>query len=220
MIAFWDTFLPQIFAGSVITIELIVVSVPIGVALAITLGVARVYGNRPVSLVATSIVGIFRGFPAIVTLFIIFFALPDVGVFFSPYWSAVLGFVLVTGAYQSEYVRGAIQSVQTGQSLAAEALGMSKPQEVVHIILPQALRAALPGISNEIIYLILYSSLASYIGVQEIFAVARTFNSLEFKPIEIFLTAGLMYAAIATVCFVGFRLLERRFRIPGLEAAR
>ncbi len=220
MIAFWDTFLPQIFAGSVITIELIVVSVPIGVALAITLGVARVYGNRPVSLLATSIVGIFRGFPAIVTLFIIFFALPDVGVFFSPYWSAVLGFVLVTGASQSEYVRGSIQSVQTGQSLAAEALGMSKPQEIVHIILPQALRAALPGISNEIIYLILYSSLASYIGVQEIFAVARTFNSLEFKPIEIFLTAGLMYAAIATVCFVGFRLLERRFRIPGLEAAR
>lgn len=203
-----------------ITIELIVVSVPIGVALAITLGVARVYGNRPVSLLATSIVGIFRGFPAIVTLFIIFFALPDVGVFFSPYWSAVLGFVLVTGAYQSEYVRGSIQSVQTGQSLAAEALGMSKPQEIVHIILPQALRAALPGISNEIIYLILYSSLASYIGVQEIFAVARTFNSLEFKPIEIFLTAGLMYAAIATVCFVGFRLLERRLRIPGLEAAR
>jgi polar amino acid transport system permease protein len=143
-----------------------------------------------------------------------------VGVFFSPYWSAVLGFVLVTGAYQSEYVRGSIQSVQTGQSLAAEALGMSKPQEIVHIILPQALRAALPGISNEIIYLILYSSLASYIGVQEIFAVARTFNSLEFKPIEIFLTAGLMYAAIATVCFVGFRLLERRLRIPGLEAAR
>jgi polar amino acid transport system permease protein len=97
---------------------------------------------------------------------------------------------------------------------------MSKPQEVFHIILPQALRAALPGISNEIIYLILYSSLASYIGVQEIFGVARTFNSLNFRPIEIFLTAGLVYAAIATVCFLGFRLLERRFRIPGLGATR
>jgi polar amino acid transport system permease protein len=194
--------------------------VPIGVALAVILGVGRVYGNRPVSLAATSIVGIFRGFPAIVTLFIIFFALPEVGIFFSPYWSAVLGFVLVTGAYQSEYVRGAIQSIHTGQSLAAEALGLSKQQEVVHIILPQALRAALPGISNEIIYLILYSSLASYIGVQEIFAVARTFNSLNFRPIEIFLTAGLIYAAIATVCFAGFRIVERKFRIPGLEAAR
>jgi polar amino acid transport system permease protein len=204
----------------VITVELIVVSVPIGVALAIVLGVARVYGNRAVSLVATSIVGIFRGFPAIVTLFIIFFALPEVGIFFSPYWSAVLGFVLVTGAYQSEYVRGSIQSIYAGQSLAAEALGMSKSQEVIHIILPQALRAALPGISNEIIYLVLYSSLASYIGVQEMFGVARTFNSLNFRPIEIFLTAGLIYAAIATVCFVGFRTLERKLRIPGLEAAR
>ncbi len=193
---------------------------PIGVALAIILGVARVYGNRPVSLLATTIVGIFRGLPAIVTLFIIFFALPDVGIFFSPYWSAVLGFVLVTGAYQSEYVRGSIQSVQSGQSMAAQALGMNRSQEIVHIILPQAIRAALPGISNEIIYLILYSSLASYIGVQEMFAVARTFNSLEFRPIEIFLSAGLVYAAIATVCFAGFRMLERRLRIPGLEMAR
>jgi polar amino acid transport system permease protein len=194
--------------------------VPIGVALAITFAVARVYGNRPVSLLATSIVGIFRGFPAIVTLLIIFFALPEVGIFFSPYWSAVLGFVLVTGAYQSEYVRGAIQSIHLGQSLAAQALGMSKLEEIVHIILPQAIRAALPGISNEIIYLVLYSSLASYIGVGEIFAVARSFNSLEFRPMEIFLTAGLIYAAMATACFVGFRMLERKLRIPGLEAVR
>jgi polar amino acid transport system permease protein len=194
--------------------------VPIGVALAVILGVARIYGNRFVSYIATTIVGIFRGFPAIVTLFIIFFALPDLGILFSPYWSAVLGFVLVTGAYQSEYVRGSIQSIHAGQSLAARALGMSKSEEVLHIILPQALRVALPGISNEIIYLILYTSLASYIGVQEMFSVSRTFNSLNFRPIEIFLSAGLLYAAIATVCFVGFRLLERKLRIPGLEAAR
>ena len=193
---------------------------PIGVALAIILGVARVYGNKSVSFVATTIVGIFRGFPAIVTLFIIFFALPEVGILFSPYWSAVLGFVLVTGTYQSEYVRGSIQSIHAGQSLAAQALGMRKSEEVVHIILPQALRVALPGISNEIIYLVLYTSLASFIGVQEMFSVSRTFNSLNFRPIEIFLSAGLVYAAIATVCFVGFRLLERKLRIPGLEAAR
>jgi polar amino acid transport system permease protein len=190
------------------------------VALAILLGVARVYGNKPISLLATAIVGVFRGLPAIVTLFIIFFALPEIGVFFSPYWSAVIGFVLVTGAYQSEYVRGSIQSVEAGQSLAAQALGMSKLQEVVHIILPQAIRAALPGISNEIIYLILYSSLASYIGVQEMFGIARTFNSLEFQPIPIFLTTGLVYAAIAGICFAAFRVIERIFRIPGLEIPR
>ncbi len=193
---------------------------PIGVALAITLAVARVYGSRSISLFATSIVGLFRGFPAIVTLLIIFFALPELGIFFSPYWSAVLGFVLVTGAYQSEYVRGAIQSVDVGQSLAAQALGMSKLQEIIHVILPQAIRVALPGISNEIIYLVLYSSLASYIGVEEIFAVARSFNSLRFRPIEIFLTAGLIYAAMATVCLTGFKLLEGKLRIPGIEVAR
>lgn len=193
---------------------------PLGIFLAIVLAVARVYGNRPVSLLATGIVGLFRGFPAIVTLLIIFFALPDLGIFFSPYWSAVIGFILVTGTYQSEYVRGAIQSIDVGQSLAAQALGMRKLEEVVHIILPQAIRGALPGISNEIIYLVLYSSLASYIGVEEIFAVARHFNSLQFRPIEIFLTAGLIYASMATACLAGFRMLERKLRIPGLEVAR
>ncbi len=164
--------------------------------------------------------GLFRGFPAIVTLLIIFFALPQVDIFFSPYWSAVIGFILVTGAYQSEYVRGAIQSIDVGQSLAARAVGMSKFNEVSHVILPQAIRIALPGISNEIIYLVLYSSLASYIGVEEIFAVARHFNSLQFRPIEIFLTAGLIYAAMATLCFAGFRILENKLRIPGLEVVR
>lgn len=201
------------------SVELLALSIPVGVLLAIALAVARVYGRGPLSLFATGVVGIFRGFPAIVTLLIIFFALPELGILFSPYWSAVLGFVLVTGAYQSEYVRGAIHSIDVGQSLAAQSLGMSKPREVVYVILPQALRVALPGISNEIIYLILYSSLASYIGVEEIFAVARHFNSLQFRPIEIFLAVGLIYAFMATLTLAAFKTIESKTRIPGLEVA-
>lgn len=218
--SFWEAFLPKIFEGWVLTVEILLLAIPLGVVLAIALAVAQVYGNKPISLLAAGIVGLIRGLPLIVTLLIIFFALPKLGIYFSPFWSAVLGFMLCSGAYQSEYVRGAIQSIDVGQSMAAQALGMSKLKEVVHIILPQAIRRALPGISNEIIYLILYSSLASYVGAQEIFAVARHFNSLRFRPIEIFLTAGLIYASMATVATTGFKILENKLRIPGLKVAR
>ena len=215
--SFWEDFLPKILEGWVLTVEILVLAIPLGVILAIALAIARVYGNKPISLLAAGIVGLFRGFPLIVTLLIIFFALPKLGIYFSPFESAVLGFILCTGAYQAEYVRGAIQSIDVGQSLAAQTLGMSKLKEVAHIILPQALRRALPGVSNEIIYLILYSSLASYLGVEEIFAVARHFNSLQFRPIEIFLTAGLIYASMATVATTVFRIIENKLRIPGME---
>jgi polar amino acid transport system permease protein len=213
--SFWESFTTDLIQGWSVTIELLIITIPVGVFLATVLATAQIYGNKYVSFLVAGIVGTFRGFPLIVTLFIIFFALPKVAIYLSPFWSAVLGFILCTSAYQSKYVEGAIRSIDVGQSLAAQALGMSKFREVIHIILPQALRRALPGITNEIIYLILYSSLASFIGVEEIFAVSRHYNSLYFRPIEIFLTAALIYAFMATVADVGFKMLERKLKVPG-----
>jgi len=218
--SFWDIFLPEILQGWVLSVKLLVPTIPLAVFLAIGLAVARVYGPKPLALFAASMVGLIRGLPLIVTLFIIFFALPKLGIFFPSFWSAVLGFILCSGAYQSEYVRGAIQSIPDGQSFAAQALGMRKRTEVMNIILPQALRRALPGISNEIIYLILYSSLAGYIGVYEIFAISRSFNSRYFRPIEIFMLAGVLYAAMATIAAAMFKLIENKFRIPGFVIVR
>jgi polar amino acid transport system permease protein len=199
---------------------MLALSIPASAVLGLSLGVARVYGNKPISLFAAGFVGLFRGLPLVVTLLIIFFALPKVGLYFPPFWAAVTGFILCSGAYQSEYVRGAIRSIDVGQSLAARSLGMSKFKEVFHIVLPQAYRRAFPGISNEIIYLILYSSLAYVVGVSEIFGVAKHFNSLYFRSIEIFSTAAVIYLFMATIASVGFRKLENKLRIPGLEVAR
>jgi len=218
--SFWDTFLPSLLQGWLITLAMLALAIPISVTLAISLAIGRVYGKRPVSLLAAGFVGLFRGLPLIVTLLIIFFALPKVGVYFAPFWAAVLGFIFCSGAYQSEYVRAAIRSIDMGQSLAARSLGMSKFREVIHIILPQALIRAFPGISNEIIYLILYSSLAYVVGVSEMFAVSKHFNSLYFRSIEIFSAAAVVYLVMATTASVGFRRLENRLRIPGLEVAR
>lgn len=216
----WEKFLPALFQGWVITVEMLIIAIPISVILAILLATLRVYGNVIVSSIATAFVVVFRGLPLIVTLLIIFFALPKLGIVLPPFWAAVLGFILCSGAYQSEYVRSAIRAIDIGQSLAAKALGMSKIKEIIHIILPQALRMALPGISNEIIYLILYSSLAYVVGVSEIFGVSKHFNSLYLKPIEIFLTSAFIYLIMATLATVGFRKLENKLKIPGLEMAK
>jgi len=216
--SFWDELLSSMISGCYVTIELVLVSLPLSMIVGMALAAARVYGNKLASLIVGGIVGTFRGISLFVTLLIIFFALPKLGIYFSSFWSAVLAFTLVSGAYESEYIRGAIQSIDIGQSLAAQALGFSKLREVIHITLPQAMRRALPGISNECIYLILNSSLASYIGVEEIFNHARNINSLYFRPIETFMTAALIYGAMTTLAALSLRKLENKVKIPGLEA--
>lgn len=190
---------------------------PISVLLGIALGTARVYGNVIIRGIASAIVITFRGFPVLVTLLLIFFGLSDFGIYVPPFWTAVIGFILCSGSYQSEYVRGAIRSIDIGQSLAARSIGMTKLQEVLYIILPQAVRRAFLGITNELIYLVQYSSLAFVVGVPEMFAVTKTFNSLYFRPVETFTTLAVVYLVMISVLVVFFRGIERRLAIPGIE---
>lgn len=216
--SFWASFLPSLLNGIIVTLKILVISIPASIALGIVLGVARVYGNKVASLIATVFTVTFRGFPLVVTLLIMFSGLADLGIFLTPFWAAVISFIVCSGSYQSEYVRGAILSIDVGQSLAARALGMSRIQELLYIILPQAMRRALPGISNEIIYMIKYSSLAYVIGVSEIFSTSKSFIAIWFKPAEVFLTVATVYLAMTTVATYFFKLLERKLSIPGFKA--
>jgi len=200
-----------------VTLEILAISMPISVLLGIALGTARVYGNVIIRGIASAIVITFRGFPVLVTLLLIFFGLSDFGIYVPPFWTAVIGFILCSGSYQSEYVRGAIRSIDVGQSLAARSIGMTKFQEVLYIILPQAVRRAFLGITNELIYLVQYSSLAFVVGVPEMFAVTKTFNSLYFRPVETFTTLAVVYLVMISVLVIFFRGIERRLAIPGIE---
>ena len=155
----WFSFLrdgitPVLLRGFRTSILLIVPSAVLGLCVGIVVGAARVYGNRFVAALANAFVTIFRGVPLVVQLFIWYFGLPYFGIYFSPFVASVLGFTLCSGAYQSEYIRGALLSIKKGQMLAAQALGFSKIQTIVSVIMPQAMRRALPGSGNEIIYLI------------------------------------------------------------------
>ena len=209
------TVLPPLLEGTFITLKIIVLSIPFSILIGIITALGRLYGGRGVSFLCSAYVIFFRGIPLIVTLFIVYYGFPSIGIFVSPITASVLVFSLVSGAYQSEYVRGAIQSIKVGQMMAAEAIGMTKLSAIVHIILPQALRRALPGCFNEIIYLVKYSSLAFLVTVVELTGAGKILSSRYFRSTEIFFTVGVIYLVLVTVVTKLLQLIENRLKIPG-----
>jgi len=212
-----DVLLPPLIEGVLVTIKLIILSIPSGLILGILIAVGRVYGNKFISSLCAIYTIFFRGTPLLVQLFIIYYALPSIGIFFSPFMAAVIGFILCSGAYHSEYIRGAIQSIKTGQMMAAEALGMSRIKAVLYIILPQALRRAIPGCSNEIIYLIKYSSLAFMVTCVELTGAGKIIATRHFRYTEVFLVVGIIYLLVVSIVTKFLNILEKKLRIPGLE---
>jgi len=213
----WDTALPFLLKGTMVTLKLIVLSIPPALVIGILMAVGRVYGNKFISLLCTGYVALFRGTPLLVQLFIIYYGLPSLGIFFSPFTAAVIGFALCSGAYHSEYIRGAIQSIKSGQMMAAKSLGMSKFKAILYIILPQALRRAIPGCSNEIIYLVKYSSLAFMVTCIELTGAGKIVASRYFKYTEVFLVVGAIYLLMVSVVTKFLNSLEKKVEIPGSE---
>lgn len=207
--------IPALNRGLVTTIALIVPSVACGLFLGVVLGAVRTYGVRPVARACDGFVALFRGTPLVCQLFILYFGLPNIGIYFEPYQAAVLGFTLCTAAYQSEYIRGGLKSIRRGQFLAAQALGFSTAQALLSVVVPQALRRALPGIGNEVIYLIKYSSLAYVVTCVELTGEGKIIASQSFRFTEVFMTVGVYYLVLVTLAEVLLRALERRLAIPG-----
>jgi polar amino acid transport system permease protein len=212
-----DVLLPPLIEGVLVTIKLIILSIPSGLILGILIAVGRVYGNKFISSLCAIYTIFFRGTPLLVQLFIIYYALPSIGIFFSPFMAAVTGFILCSGAYHSEYIRGAIQSIKSGQMMAAEALGMSRFKAILYIILPQALRRAIPGCSNEIVYLVKYSSLAFMVTLVELTGAGKIIATRHFRYTEVFLVVGIIYLLVVSIVTKFLNILEKKLRIPGLE---
>lgn len=199
------------------TMKLICWSIPIGLVIGIIIAIGRVYGNVLVSFFSKAYIVFFRGTPLLILLFILYYGFPSIGIYLSPFVAAVIGFVLCSSSYHAEYIRGAIQSVRSGQVLAAQALGMSKLSAVFNIVLPQALRRAIPGCSNEIIYLIKYSSLAFMVTCIELTGAGKIVASRYFTYTEVFLVIGAIYLIIVSLATKLLNILEERASFPGWE---
>lgn len=199
------------------TMKLILWSIPIGLALGIIIAVGRVYGNIVVSFLSKAYIVFFRGTPLLIQLFILYYGFPSIGIYLSPFVASVIGFVLCSSSYHAEYIRGAIQSVKSGQVLAAQALGMSKIGAVMNIVLPQALRRAIPGCSNEMIYLIKYSSLAFMVTCIELTGAGKIVASRYFTYTEVFLVIGAIYLFIVSLATKFLNVLEAKAAFPGWE---
>lgn len=215
---------PGLNQGFWVSVKIIVPSALLGLALGVVVGAVRVFGRPWMIKIADAYVSIFRGTPLVVQLFFWYFALPyasigDFRIVLGPVAASITGFVLCSGAYHSEYIRGSLNSIKGGQLKAAYALGMSPLTTIRQVILPQAFRLALPGCGNEIIYLIKYSSLASIITVNELTGVGRGIAKATWKNTEVFLVVGLYYLALVSIATLILRKWEKSLHIPGFGKA-
>jgi polar amino acid transport system permease protein len=217
MVLKWE-WVPKIAEGLPLTLEITFLSIAIGIVLGLLLALARVYGNRGLRLLCSAYIQIFRGTPLLVQLFLVYFGLPVWGIKLTAFESAILALGLNTAAYQAEYFRGAIQAVRGGQMLAARSLGMTLPQAIRHVILPQALRLVLPSWSNEFILMLKYSSIVYAIALLDLMGKGKRLASRGGNYFDVFIVVALFYLALVLVVTALFRFLEHRVRVPGLGA--
>ena len=225
----------RIIDGVRVTIELTVIAMAIGIALGVVLAVMRLSPNPLVSRASWLYIWFFRGTPVLVQLLFWYniaalypkialgvpfgpaFVHANANSLITPYTAAILGLGLNEGAYMAEIVRAGIISVDDGQTLAAQSLGLTRLQTMRRIVLPQAMRVIIPPTGNETISMLKTSSLASVIVVTELLYASQLIYSVNFKTIQLLIVASIWYIVCTSVLYVGQFYLERYY---GRGAAR
>lgn len=221
----WSTIsemLPKLAEGAVLTLELLALSGLIGLCIAVPMAIARVSRSPWLNVPPRLYIFFFRGTPLLVQLFLVYYGLSQFEavrnsafwpVLREAYWCAVITFSLHTGAYITEILRGAIQAVPPGEIEAGRALGLSPAQVYRSVILPRAVRIAIPAYGNEVILMLKASALASTITLLDLTGAARTVYAKNYLPIETFLTAGAFYLIITYVLTIMIKVLEHRLNL-------
>lgn len=211
--------LPKLLTGARLTVQLVVFSSLAGLLLALPLGIARSSERWWLKAFPRAYIFFFRGTPLMVQLFLVYYGLSQFDavrqsglwpILRDPYWCALITMALHTAAYIAEILRGAIQAVPAGEVEAAISVGMPRGLILRRIVLPRAVRFALPAYSNEVILMLKGSALASTVTLLELTGMARTIVAKTYMPVEIFLAAGICYLAISFCLVRLFRLVEWR----------
>lgn len=207
--SFWKILLP----GLTMTIPLTAISFALAMVIAIAVALVQFANIRVLKQIARFYVWVVRGTPLLVQLFVVFYGLPNVGILIDPIPAAVLVFSLNEGAYCSETVRAALESVPPGQMEAGQCVGMSYLQVMRRIILPQALRIAFPSLSNSLIAMVKDTSLAANITVTEMFMVTQRIVARTYEPLALYIEVGVVYLIFCTVLTKVQRLVEKHMRV-------
>ena len=202
---------PLVYAGLVFTVPLTLASFALGLLLAFAAALIRLFGPRWAVSIVRFYVWLIRGSPLLVQLFVIFYGLPNAGIVLDPLTAAIIGFSLNVGAYNSEVIRGVIESIPKGQWEAAYSMGMTRGEALRRAILPQAARVALPPLSNSFISLVKDTSLAAVLTVPEVFQAAQRIAAVTYEPLILYSEAALVYLVISSVLSSAQVKLEQRF---------
>lgn len=205
--------LPAYLEGTLITIQVTVMALAAGLAFGLAVAMVRIYGSPWISRIAVGYITVSRALPEIVALFLFNFVVGEY-LPLSPIAAAVLALATISAAYQAEIIRGSIESLGQSQMVAARAIGMSGVQAVRFIVLPQALRRAIPGWSNEASGMIKASALVYALGVPELLRQAQYVSARTLQPFIAFGVAAAIYLLLTVTANLGLRLLERKVAIP------
>ncbi len=214
------TSLPKLLGAAVVTLKLLSLSLLFGLFIGLLFAILRLNKNRILNKFAYGYSYIFRGTPLLVQIFIIYFGLGQIEYFRStflwtifkePYWCAIIAFALNTGAYTSEILRSAFQTIKPGIIEAGKSLGISNKVIFYKVQIPIAIRQSLPAYGNEIILMMKGTSLASTVTLMDLTGVAKYIISTTFKPIEVFIVAGSIYLFMTFLIHKFIKLLEKKY---------
>jgi len=212
--------LPKLLSATVVTLKLLSLSLFFGLLIGLLFAILRLNKNPVINKFAYGYSYIFRGTPLLVQIFIIYFGLGQIEyfrstflwvVFKEPYWCAIIAFALNTGAYTSEILRSAFETIKPGIIEAGKSLGISNKVIFYKIQIPVAIRQSLPAYGNEIILMMKGTSLASTVTLMDITGVAKHIVSTTYKPLEIFLMAGCIYLFMTFLIHNLIKYLEKRY---------
>jgi len=207
----------ELLHGAFVTIEVTLGAIILGCLIGLVIGLGRLDPRRRVVFgLCTAYVSFIRGTPLLVQLFIWFFGLPHFGLNFPAFFCGIVGMGIYSGAYVSEIVRGAIQSIERGQMEAARSLGMPYRMAMREIVVPQALVRMIPPLGNEFIALIKNSSLVSLLTIADLTHEGQKIISTSYRSLEVYLAIALVYFVLTNLTGLGLRLVERRLRAGGL----
>ena len=211
---------PKLLNAAVVTLKLLSVSLVVGLFIGLLFAILRLNKNIFINKFAYGYSYVFRGTPLLVQIFIIYFGLGQIEslrssflwvILKEPYWCAIIAFALNTGAYTSEILRSAFQTIKPGIIEAGKSLGISNKIIFYKVQIPIAVRQSLPAYGNEIILMLKGTSLASTVTLMDLTGVAKYIISTTFKPIEVFIVAGGIYLFMTFIIHNVIKFLEKKY---------